>query len=196
MRAGAWNHNIHYRHILLEAVPGRCKRVLDVGCGEGGLARELRRLSGGVTAIDADEKCIRVARRHDPGSDIGYVVGDFLTFPFAAESFDFVVCVAALHHMDEEAALRRMALLLRPGGVLAVLGLARSRWPIDLPRDLAAVIVNRACRLGRGWTQSSAPTLSPPPHTYSEIELLVQRTLPRARLRRHLLWRYSLVWSK
>ncbi len=190
-----WNHNLHYRRVLLEAVPEPCARALDVGCGEGGLARELRRSVRHVSAIDGSADCINAARRQDPDSDIDYLLGDFRTFPFAPASFDLVVCVAALHHMDEAAALRRMVALLRPGGTLAVLGLARSRWPADLPRDAAAVIVNRAHLLAKDHGESCAPTVAPS-HTYKALQRLAARTLPDVRLRRHLLWRYSLVWTK
>jgi SAM-dependent methyltransferase len=196
VRAGRWNHNLHYHQLLLDAVPAGCERALDVGCGEGTLARRLRRSIRHVSAIDAHEPSIRAARRQDPESRIDYLLGDFLRFPFAPESFDFVVCVAALHHMEAEAGLRRMVELLRPGGTLAVLGLARSRFPGDLPRDLAAVIVNRAYLLFRDHWESPAPTVWPPQHTYQEIQLLAGRVLPQARFRRHLLWRYSLVWTK
>jgi SAM-dependent methyltransferase len=196
VRASRWNHNIHYQEVLLDAMPERCERALDVGCGEGTLARRLRQSSAHVCAIDRDEAMIHTARRMDPGSDVDYHVGDFLTFPFGAGSFDFVVCVAALHHMDADASLRRMVELLRPGGTLAILGLARSRYPADLPRDLLATIVNRGYRLAKVHWESPAPTVCAPPHTYRELESLVACTLPHARLRRHLLWRYSIVWTK
>jgi hypothetical protein len=107
-----------------------------------------------------------------------------------------IVSVAALHHMDEEAALRRMRALLRPGGVLAVIGLARSRYPADLPRDLAAVLVDRAHGWRHGRWESPAPTAWPPPHTYREIRALAERALGEVAFRRHLLWRYSLVWTR
>jgi 2-polyprenyl-3-methyl-5-hydroxy-6-metoxy-1,4-benzoquinol methylase len=191
-----WNHNIHYHRILLDAVPDRCTSALDVGCGEGVLTRRLRRSIVQVCGIDADPDSIEIARRYDPASDIDYRLGDFLAAPFEPASFDFVVCAAALHHMDAEAALRRMRKVLRPGGTLAVLGLARSRYPADLPRDVAATLVSRAYRLTRRRWESPAPVLWPPPHTYREIKLLAERTLPRARFRRHLLWRYSITWTK
>jgi SAM-dependent methyltransferase len=160
VRARRWNHNLHYHHVLLDAVPTGCQRALDVGCGEGTLARQLRRSARQVSAIDVDEASITAARREDPGQTIDYQLGDFLSFPFAPGSFDFVTCVAALHHMHAEAALRRMSELLAPRGTLAVLGLARSRFPADLPRDLAA----RADRSSRtastccseGWSSSPA----------------------------------------
>lgn len=194
--AGRWNHNIHYHQVLLETVPARCERALDIGCGEGTLARKLRQSVGHVSAIDIDQDSIEIARRHDSVLEIDYLLGDVLSFPFEAASFDFVVCVAALHHMDARAALERMVALLRPGGALAVLGLARSRYPADLPRDVAAAAVSRAYRLTKDHWESPAPTVWPPRHSYREIRSLAERTLPRARFRQHLLWRYSIIWTK
>lgn len=177
-------------------MPDRCARALDVGCGEGTLARELRRRVPHVTAIDRDAPTLEIARRHDPATDIDYVLGDFMTIPLPAGEFDLIVSVAALHHMDAEGALTRMRELLAPGGTLAILGLARSRYPADLPRDIAAVAVHRVHRTIRGQWSSPAPVICPPPHTYAEIRSITNRLLPDAEVRRRLLWRYSLIWRK
>jgi ubiquinone/menaquinone biosynthesis C-methylase UbiE len=191
-----WNHNLHYHDALLAAAPAGCESALDVGCGEGVFARRLRQSIPRVTGIDVDADSIALARRRDQRAEIEYRVGDFLTTELLPDSFDFVVCVAALHHMDADAALRRMRELVRPGGGLAVLGLAQSRYPADLARDIAATLVSRGYRLLRGKWESPAPIVLPPPHTYGEIRTLAERTLPGVRFRRHLLWRYSLNWTK
>ncbi len=44
-RPQRWNHNIQYHRLVLAAVPPGCQRVLDVGCGEGMLARLTHRSS-------------------------------------------------------------------------------------------------------------------------------------------------------
>jgi hypothetical protein len=93
-------------------------------------------------------------------------------------------------------ALRRMTDLLRPGGVLAILGLARSHYPVDLVRDVAATAVNRLYLIKHTQWESVAPTVWPPAHTYGEIQSLGEKLLPGHRFRRHLLWRYSLIWTK
>jgi SAM-dependent methyltransferase len=191
-----WNHNLHYHALLLAAVPRGAKRALDVGCGEGTLARRLRRIVPRVTAIDVDEPSLALARAQPGAAEIDYVHGDVMTAPLEPGSFDYVVCVAALHHMDPAEGLARMRDLLRPGGVLAVLGLARGTYPRDLPRELTAAAVSRVVRVRRGEWESPAPTIWPPAHTYGEMRAIAQDVLPGARFRHHLYFRYSIVWSK
>lgn len=194
-----WNHNIHYHPTLLENVPSGPLRGLDVGCGEGILARELRRKIDHVTGIDLDAPSVELARRQSPDSavgDVDYVVGDFLEYPFAPASFDVIVSVATLHHMDARAGLDRMRLLLRPGGTLAVLGLARAKMPQDLLPEAAAVLTNLRYRMTKTYWEHSAPTVWPPPVSYAQMRKIATAALPGRRFRRHLLWRYSIVWKK
>ncbi|MFI6292403.1 class I SAM-dependent methyltransferase [Nonomuraea sp. NPDC050790] len=189
-----WNHNIHYHSRILGAVPDGAKRALDVGCGEGMLARELRQAVPYVTGIDLHEPSIGQARAY-PG-DIDYIVGDFLTHPFEPGSFDVVASVATLHHMDAADGLARMSELLRPGGVLAVVGLARSELPGDLPRDLAGIVVGQVHRAFKGLWKQTSPTVWPPPVTYRQMRALSAEMLPGSQYRRHLLLRYSVIWRK
>jgi SAM-dependent methyltransferase len=191
-----WNHNLHYHRVILAAVPDGARRSLDVGCGVGMLARDLRRVVPQVTAIDRDGASIETARREDGGAGIDYVVGDFMTHPFAPGSFDHIASIAALHHMDAGAALARIGELLAPGGTLAVVGLARPRYPADLPFAIAGTVGHRVLRLRKGYWEDSAPRLWPPPDTFAETRSLARRVLPGVRYRRLLLWRYSLVWTR
>ncbi|MEU8395370.1 class I SAM-dependent methyltransferase [Nonomuraea sp. NPDC048892] len=207
-----WNHNIHYHPRILGAIPDGAKSALDVGCGEGTLARELRRVVPHVTGVDRDPAGIAQARDHaaaaagvpdagdadDAGDagDIVYIEGDFLTHPFEPASFDVVTSVATLHHMDAAAGLTRMRDLLAPGGVLAVVGLARSTMPRDLPGELAAVAANVLHRATKNHWEHPSPTVWPPPVTYPEMRALAAELLPGSAYRRHLMWRYSIVWRK
>jgi SAM-dependent methyltransferase len=190
-----WNHNIHYHPVILGAVPDGCQRALDVGCGEGMLARELRDVVPQVVALDSDGPVIERAQKLDAGAGVEYVRGDLLSGGFAPESFDLIASVATLHHMNAAAALGRMRQLLRPGGTLALVGLARSR-PGDLPADIAGVLAHRALKARRGYWAVNAPTVWPPPETYAQMRRIAGEVLPGVRYRRHLLWRYSLVWAK
>ncbi|MBN6056893.1 class I SAM-dependent methyltransferase [Nonomuraea sp. RK-328] len=191
---GRWNHNIHYHPHILGAVPDGAQRALDVGCGEGMLARELRRAVPHVTGVDLDAPSIERARAYL--DDVDYILGDFLTHPFEPASFDVVASVATLHHMDAATGLARMRDLLRPGGLLAVVGLARSTMPNDLPRNLAGVVVGAAHRARKGLWRHSSPTVWPPPVTYRQMRDLAAEILPGSEYRRHLLLRYTITWRK
>jgi len=199
-----WNHNIHYHPLILAAVPVGCARALDVGCGEGMLARELSRLSTRVLAIDRDEPSIALAKRHDTDAGSGrgadpaveYVCGDFLNYDLKPASFDFIASIAALHHMDARAALSRMKELLRPGGTLAIVGCARGITLADLPFEAGGAVAHRVLKSTRTYWEHSAPKAWPPPETYAGTRRIARRELPGVRYRRHLLWRYSLTWTK
>jgi len=177
--------------------------ALDIGCGQGTLTRRLRSFVPDVTGLDRDERSIELARCHPDTDDIAYVHDDFLTRPLPEGSFDLVTSVAALHHMDT-AALERMSGLLRPGGVLAVIGLARGSSLVDVALTVPAVIGTRLHLVASSWRRRCCPSTEtyrspviwPPPVTYRDIRSLAGRLLPQARYRRHLYWRYSLIWSK
>jgi SAM-dependent methyltransferase len=189
-----WNHNTHYHPLVLGTVPPGCRRSLDVGCGEGMLARELRQVVPFVTGIDRDAASIEVARRLD--EDIEFILGDFMTHPFEPATFDHIASIAVLHHLDAAAALERMRNLLAPGGTLAIVGLARNRYPADLPFAIAGAVGHRVHRLSKPCWEDSAPRLWLPPDTFAETRRLAERVLPGVRYRRLLLFRYSLLWTK
>jgi len=192
----SWNHNIHHHGLVLDALPTPCDRVLDVGCGEGLLALELAGRAERVVGLDVDEPIVEVARRDAAAGNIEYLVGDLLTVDLEPGSFDAVVSVAALHHLDAVPALERMRDLVRPGGVVVVVGLARSRRPADLSLDAAGVVASRVHRIRKGHREVAAPIVWPPPQTYAEVRRDAERVLPGVRYRRHVLFRYSLVWAR
>jgi SAM-dependent methyltransferase len=202
--ADYWNHNVHYQPLILRAVPPGCGSGLDVGCGDGMLTCRLAALCRDVIGIDRDRPMIRLAReRGRDVPNVAFMEGDFLTYPFDESSFDFVCSNTAIHHMRFEAALRRMTRLLRPGGRLAVIGLARNATARDwiyggagVPVDLALNGVHAAARaIGR---EAGAPGLpiTNPAETWDDVRSMAEGLLPGARFRRHLLFRYSLTWRK
>ena len=160
-----WTHNGHYHQVILAAMPAGCAAALDVGCGTGVLTRRLRAAGPRVTGLDRDEQCIRVACAHPGPAGIGYLVGDVARAPLQPGSFDLVTSVAMVHHMDAELALGRMSELLRPGGVLAVVGLARDSSPADFGRAVPAIAGTQLHRLAdtRRWrrTEQQAARAAP-----------------------------------
>jgi SAM-dependent methyltransferase len=149
-----------------------------------------------VSAIDIDEHSIDIARKQDRSAEIDYLLGDFLTFPFQPASFDFVVCVAAPHHMDAAAALRHMRELLRTGGAHSPssdcrAAATRSTCPATPQQQSPAAHTGCSSAIG-----NPQPQLWPPAQTFPEIRALAEPLLPGASIRRHLLWRYSVIWTK
>jgi 2-polyprenyl-3-methyl-5-hydroxy-6-metoxy-1,4-benzoquinol methylase len=191
-----WNANIHYHALLIQAIPRGAQRVLDVGCGDGILSAQLVRAGvPHVVALDIDSGVLDRARARHAGLSVDWLQADFFEFPFTPGSFDAVVSVATLHHIDAEDALARFAHLVAPGGVVAVIGLAANNW-----WDLPYAAIARTAQLLFGWAlghwQHSATVVWPPPVTYSEMKSIAERVLPGVRYRRHLLGRYSLNWKK
>lgn len=69
--------------------------VLDVGCGTGWFTRRPAQLPGvRVTGLDINAEWLTYARERDPAS--AYIEGDALALPFANNSVDGVVSIAAL----------------------------------------------------------------------------------------------------
>ncbi|MGH7552467.1 MAG: class I SAM-dependent methyltransferase, partial [Longimicrobiales bacterium] len=105
---------------LAEVRPGQ--RVLDVACGTGVVAREAAtrmRGEGTVVGLDLNPGMLEVARRLGP--DIEWRQGDAASLPFSADSFDVVLCQAALMFMPDPArALREMARVVSRSGTVAV----------------------------------------------------------------------------
>jgi len=120
--------------------------------------------------------------------------------------FDFACANTSLHHMDFEAALTAMVRVLRPGGTLAVIGLAADGSFGDYLAGAPGLPIDRFYRAIHRTTGSGAPVKAAD-MTWAEVRATAARPprdrrataarlLPAARYRRHLLWRYSLLWTK
>lgn len=106
-----------YRDAFFELVPGPGRATLEIGCGEGRVARDLAARDHRVTGLDAAPSMVRAARLADPHGE--YVVGDAARLPFADGSFDLVVAYNSLMDVDDmPATVREAARVLEPGGRL------------------------------------------------------------------------------
>jgi SAM-dependent methyltransferase len=188
-----WNHNVHYHRVVLEAVPYGCERALDIGCGDGLLARKLTGHATSVTGIDRSPEMIRLAR--EAGGGPVFVEDDVMTWQ--GGDYDFISCVAVIHHMAFEAAVTRMAGMLRPGGTLVIIGLADNAGPADLAVSGLGLPVSWFHRLLKGGRGGPKGMPIMDSHmTWAEVRQATGRLLPEARFRRRLLWRYSIVWQR
>ncbi|MFI7032321.1 class I SAM-dependent methyltransferase [Microbispora rosea] len=192
-----WNTNVARHPGILRAVPEGCGDALDVGCGDGLLARKLTGRAKRVTGVDRSPEMIARARELAAGRpELTFVEGDFPTAVLPAEEYDFVCSVSAIHHMDFDAALTRMRALLRPGGTLVVVGLAREASPAEWAAMIAAAPVVRITKVLRRAREPEGMPVAAPRMSYGQVRAAAGRLLPGVRYRRHVLRRYSLTWTK
>jgi demethylmenaquinone methyltransferase / 2-methoxy-6-polyprenyl-1,4-benzoquinol methylase len=112
--------------------------ALDVCCGTGDLALELRRRigpDGRVVGCDFSEPMLELARRKsgDQGLPVEFGWADALELPYGDASFDAVtIGFGARNLADLERGLSEMARVLRPGGRLVILEITRpQREPLS-----------------------------------------------------------------
>jgi SAM-dependent methyltransferase len=95
------------------------ERVLDVGCGEGQVARQsVARGACGVVGVDPTHA--QISEAHARGGGPRYARAGADALPFAAGAFDAVVaCLVFEHVVAVDAAVAEVARVLRPGGRFA-----------------------------------------------------------------------------
>jgi 2-polyprenyl-3-methyl-5-hydroxy-6-metoxy-1,4-benzoquinol methylase len=132
------NERPHGGHEKLLSLVGEGKRVLDVGCSSGYLARPL--VARGCTVVGVEQDPVAAEEAREVCSEV--LVGDAETIelPFEHGSFDVVLCGDLLEHLrDPEAFLARVLPFLRAQGRLVAttpnvanwanrLGLLAGRW--------------------------------------------------------------------
>jgi SAM-dependent methyltransferase len=116
------SHDIEYfqherrlsRPFLAEAPNMTGQRVLELGCGFGGMLAVLSELGASATGIDIDDRRAQFARSQ--GFEVLTV--DAATLPFPEETFDVVVTYATIEHIhDLRSALAESFRVLRCGGI-------------------------------------------------------------------------------
>lgn len=110
----------HHRWLLDQAGVGAGQRVLDLACGEGGLAREAVARGAQVWGVDLSRIALARGRAGRSGAAFGLADGERL--PFAGGSFDRVLNIGSLEHFEDPlAGLREMARVLDPAGRACIL---------------------------------------------------------------------------
>ena len=115
-------------------------RVLDMGCGGGRHAFALYRRGAHVTALDTDPAELKdvagmfaaMAEQGEApaGATASAVRGTAYALPFAADTFDYVVCAEVLEHLPQDSrAMAELTRVLKPGGLMAV---TVPRWGPEL----------------------------------------------------------------
>ena len=74
--------------------------VLDVGGGHGQLAPDLVESGHDVTVLGSSNDCYKRVRQGKGGEDVKLVTGDLLNLPFPDNSFDLVISVRLISHIE------------------------------------------------------------------------------------------------
>ncbi len=90
-----------YRCALARFVGSGTGNALEVGCGEGRISRELKRLGYRVTATDAVAALVEASRQANSADE--YAVADGKDLPFGDGQFDLVMAYNVLQRSDDRA---------------------------------------------------------------------------------------------
>lgn len=201
-----WGHNEHYHKFLIDNVPDNCQKALDIGCGKGDFTRLLAPKSQLVLGLDMSPEMIKKAVEQSKGyKNIVYKNDDVLAYNFGKNEFDYIVSIATLHHLPLKEFLVNIRDSLRPNGVLAIIDLYKAETLSDYITSAIAVPLNilmtiiKTGKLRKSkqeieiWDEHGKHDFY---LTLEEIKTISSEVLPGAKLKRHLFWRYSLIWRR
>jgi ubiquinone/menaquinone biosynthesis C-methylase UbiE len=200
-----WNHNSHYHRFLLRHVPPHCHQALEVGCGSGSFARLLAMRAEQVLGLDLSPQMIHLAQeRSQQYTNIEFHVADAVDWEFPSDHFDCIVSIATLHHLPLEKMLLNMKHALRLKGVLLILDLYQESLPgsftslAAFPLSLLVKYLNTGRfreppEVRAAWAEHGKHDTY---LTLSELRQRCHKLLPGVKIRKHLLWRYSIIWKK
>ena len=103
-----------YSPAFFDFLPAPGRATLEIGCGEGRVARDLAERGHRVTAVDASPTLLEAAREAQP--EVDFRLADAAALPFEDSAFDLVVAYNSLMDVDDmPGAVREAARVLGPG---------------------------------------------------------------------------------
>lgn len=113
--------NYHMRLKRVIELAGSGKRVLDVGCGDGFLALQLKKNFKEVYGVDVNEIDLAIARRINPKKQVHFIKASATNLPFKNEFFDVVICTDVIEHIKEdEKVVSEVRRVLKKNGTLII----------------------------------------------------------------------------
>lgn len=160
-----------------EALPNG-GRILEVAPGPGYLAIELAKLGKyQVTGLDISKSFVEIAqtKAQEAGVKVEFRQGNASDMPFGANTYDFVVCVAAFKNFTEPVqAINEIHRVLKPGGKALINDLRGDASPADIKTLVNSMDLNPVNRLMTKWTFKHV--LLKNAYTETEIRQFVSQT--------------------
>ena len=193
-----WNHNYHYHNFIIKNLSKSRKSALDIGSGNGYFASKLSTMFNKVICLEPDKNTFNHAKNKY------YTISNMIQKKSLLDEFnseeeiDFISCIASIHHMDFERSLVKIKELLSMDGKLVILGLYKESTMIDYLYSILAYIPNKI----RCVLSSNSPSekiiikTRPAKMTFKEIKVIADKILVDYKIRRHLYWRYSIIYNK
>src|SRR5437868_6285895 len=104
-----------HRDQFLALVPPAGALTVDIGCGEGRLARDLRPMGHNVMSFDVSETLIKLAKEADPAGY--YAVANAAEIPLEDKCADIAIAFMSMQDVDDlDRAIGEMSRMLKQGG--------------------------------------------------------------------------------
>ncbi len=189
-----WNHNSAY-YPWVQKKAANCRTVLDVGCGDGSLVLFLDDGTKRIVGIDTDSHCIEKALSVENDGSVEFTCCSFEDFT-QDKTFDAIVFVASLHHMDMTNTLQKAKSLLSPSGKILIVGLASpsaiTDWALEAARVIPSKVISSFHHIQTTEELGIKTSYNLP--LMRDVRNIVKQELPGARIRYALHYRYLLEW--
>lgn len=192
-----WNHNIHYHDFILENLPQSKTKALDIGSGDGLFASKLTRFFNEVVCLEPDKESYKYSKKeHDSNPRMEHKNITLDDYDVNGSKHDLITSIASIHHMDLEQSLSKMKMMLTPNGKLVILGLYKESSFVDYFLSAIAIVPNliKTMLSEPESTPNYSMKVTPAKMTIKEIKEVASNILGNYSFKRHLFWRYSIVY--
>jgi SAM-dependent methyltransferase len=108
-----------HRQPFFALLPSPGRLTIDIGCGEGRVARDLKALGHNVVAVDVSPTMVEFAKAADPSMTV--IVADAARLPFEDGAADLAIAFMSLHDVDDmPGAIQEAGRVVNQGGALCL----------------------------------------------------------------------------
>lgn len=201
-----WDHNRRYQKYILNHISNINDIGLDIGCGTGELTYLLSKYCKKIIGIDVSINMIKEAINRNNKENIEYhnkSVEEVLLNE--KDKYSVIVSIASLHHMDLKEIFKLSKDALKNNGTFIIVDIFKEKSILDYIYSLISLLINpiitkiknRKVKISNDekkiWQEHAKLDHF---NTYKEIKEYAKEIFGKFIFRRHLFWRYSLIYNK